>query len=183
MNFIENFNDGLIKGVEKKLDKVTKSIDKSIDDVANNLDKKLSSVTGVSSDKSKRIPNILDPFYNLLFNLLIKPFDKKAKLRDEDKYVLKIIGMSILLLITSINTYIVDNTIGKAVDTSEKIMGYRSDGRRIGPESKSTGKLPILFNIIKTILTVFASLLDLILLAFTNQVDVFTNIVKSLLKK
>ena len=178
MNFIENFNDGLIKGVEKKLDKVTKSIDKSIDNTAKNLDKKLTSVLG--PDES---PGLLDPLYTLLFNFLIKPFNKKAKLTPDDKNIFKIIGMSILLLITSINSYIVDNTIGKAVDTSEKITGYRSDGRRIGPENKSSGKLPILFNIIKTILTVFASLLDLILLAFTNQVDVFTNIVKSLLKK
>jgi len=37
--------------------------------------------------------------------------------------------------------------------------------------------------IIKTILTVFATLLDLILLALVNQTNIFSNIVKDLLGK
>ena len=61
--------------------------------------------------KTKEICEILKK-YNLKPSLIdvfkIKPFDKKAILTPDDKNIFKIIGMSILLLITSINTYIVD---------------------------------------------------------------------------
>jgi hypothetical protein len=46
MNIIENFNDGLIKGLEKKLDVTKKAIDSSIDQTASNLQNSLTSVLG-----------------------------------------------------------------------------------------------------------------------------------------
>lgn len=189
MNFIENFNDGLIKGLEKKLDITKKAIDSSIDQTASNIEKNLTSVFGPDGK-----PGIFDPLYNIMFRLLIKPFNKKARLQQKDKGIFKIIGMSIMLLISttynfivgntlSANNYIVENTVSPVISTTEKVIGYRSDGRRIGPERKPSAKIPLLMKILKTILGSIASLLDLILMAITNQVDVFTTIVRDLLGK
>jgi hypothetical protein len=155
MNIIENFNDGLIKGLERKLDVTKKAIDSSIDQTASNLQNSLTSVLGPDSK-----PGMLDPLYNLMFRFLIKPFNKKAKLQQKDKGIFKIIGMSIMLLIMttynfivgktlSANNYIVKNTVEPAISLSEKVVGYRSDGRRIGPERKSSVKVPLLMKILK----------------------------------
>jgi len=182
MNFIENFDEGLIKSsldvIEKKVDSYAKSIDQTIDSTAKMLDNKVTSSLG-NSDTT----NLLDPIYKFVFNLLIKPINKQAVFTDDDRSFFRIIGTFIILIITNVNTYIVDNTIGKAIDTSEKIIGYRSDGRKIGPESKPGIKIPLLMKILRTVLGGIASLLDLILMAFTNQVDVVSNIVKDFLKK
>ena len=189
MNFIENFNDDLIKGVTKKLDVTKKAIDSTIDTTEKNIQNNLTSVLGKDS-----APGLFDPLNKLLFTLLIKPFDRKAKLTSKDNSTLKIIGMSIILLITttynfivgktlSTNNYVVENSVGKVVSLSEKVVGYRADGRRIGPESKPSARIPLLFKILKTFLGVIAGLLDIILMAFSNQVDVFSTIVKDLLGK
>jgi len=189
MNFIENFNDDLIKGVTKKLDVTKKAIDSSIDETEKNLQNSLTSVLGRDSG-----PGLFDPLNKLLFTLLIKPFDSTAELTHSDNNTLKIIGMSIILLITttydsivgktlSTNDYIVENTVEPVISLSEKAVGYRTDGRRIGPETRPSAKIPLLMKILKTVLGVIASLLDLILMAFTNQVDVFTTIVRDLIGK
>ena len=189
MNFIENFNEDLIKGVTKKLDVTKKAIDSTIDETEKNLQNNLTSVLGKDSD-----PGLFDPLNKLLFTLLIKPFDRNAKLTSKDNSTLKIIGMSIILLITttynyivgntlSTNNYVVANSVGKVVSLSEKVVGYRTDGRRIGPETKPSAKIPLLFKIIKTFLSVIAGLIDIVLMAFTNQVDVFSTIVRDLLGK
>jgi len=189
MNIIENFNDGLIKGLEKKLDVTKKAIDSSIDQTASNLQNSLTSVLGPDGK-----PGMFDPLYNIMFRFLIKPFNKKARLQQKDKGIFKIIGMSIMLLIMttynfivgntlSANNYIIDKTVTPVISTTEKVIGYRSDGRRIGPERKPSEKIPLLIKILKTILKTIAGLLDIILMAFTNQVDVFTTIVRDLLGK
>ena len=154
MNFIENFNEDLIKGVTKKFDVTKKAIDSTIDETEKNLQDNLTSVLGKDGD-----PGLLDPLNKLLFTLLIKPFDRNAKLTSKDNSTLKIIGMSIILLITttynyivgntlSTNNYVVANSVGKVVSLSEKVVGYRTDGRRIGPETKPSAKIPLLFKII-----------------------------------
>ena len=178
MNIIENFNDGLIKGLEKKLDVTKKNLDSSIDETANNLQNNLTSVLGPDGG-----PGLFDPLNKLLFNLLIKPFDKSAVLTHRDNNTFKIIGMFILLVIESISNLFFNKTVEPVISLSEKAIGYKSDGRRIGPERQPSPKIPLLMKILKTVLGVFASLLDLILMAFTNQVDVFTTIVRDLLGK
>ena len=204
MNFIENFNDGLIKGITKKIDVTKKAVDDSIDETANNIQNNLTSVLGPDKESG-----LLDPLNRLLFTLLIKPFNKNAVLKHSDNGTLKIIGMSIILLITttfnnistfimsfltntydytvgntlSTNDYIVENSVGKVISFGEKAVGYRTDGRTIENESKQSAKIPLLLKILKTFLGVLAGLLDIVLMAFTNQVDVFSTIVKDLLGK
>jgi hypothetical protein len=69
-------------------------------------------------------------------------------------------------------------------EIAEKLIGYKLDGRKIGKTkpTKST-KLPLIMKIIKTVLSIFATLLDLILLVLTNQTDIFANMVKNMLGK
>ena len=128
--------------------------------------------------------SFIDSIYRSLFNTLIKPFDPKARMTRRDYDFSKIIGTFILLLVGYISSLFYDNTIKKVITSSEKLIGYKLDGRKIG-KSKPTQstKLPLLMKIIKTILSIFATLLDLILLVLTNQTDIFANMVKSLLGK
>lgn len=119
-----------------------------------------------------------------MFKKLIIPLEPSAKMSKRDFSFLVIFIRFILLVITTFNSYLIDNTIGHFIKYSEKTVGYRIDGRRISKEPrKESKKFPLIMRIIKTILTGFATLLDLILMAFTNKIDVFSNIVKDLLKK
>jgi hypothetical protein len=109
-------------------------------------------------------------------------FDKNAKMTYNDYNFFKLIGMSILLIISYVSTKIYDNTIGLVISFIEDYTGIRLDGR-MKKRKRASSRIGILWRIIRTILSVFAQLLDLILMAFTNQTSVFSNIVKDLLKR
>ena len=57
----------------------------------------------------------------------------------------------ILLVITTTNSYIIDNTILKVIDRIERLIGYRFNGRRIGKPTKykQSKKIPLLMKILK----------------------------------
>jgi hypothetical protein len=127
----------------------------------------------------------LDQFHKYLFNFLIKPLDPRAKMTSTDYNIINIIIKFITLLIINTNNLIISNTIEKGIPVVEKSIGYKLDGRRIGrkrPAVKSR-KMTLIMKIVKTLLTVLATLLDLILLALVNQTNIFSNIVKDLLGK
>jgi hypothetical protein len=173
-NVDNNINNTINKGVKGYISNV------------DNLEKNISteSPRSTSFKTVKTYSSFLDSFYEWLFKILIKPYNPTVRMTFEDYSFVNIIRTFILLLITTTNNYIVENTIEKVINSSEKAIGYKLDGRRIGKKKKSRdAKIPMILKIIKTILHVIATLLDLILMAFLNQTDVFANIVKDLLGK
>jgi len=150
--------------------------------LTSDLDRQISTVatSGVKTYESR-----LDQFHTYIFNLLIKPLDSKAKMASTDYNILNIIIKFVTLLIINTNNLIVSNTIERGIPVVEKSVGYKLDGRRIGPKRPkvTSRKMTLIMKIVKTILTVLATLLDLILLALVNQTNIFSNIVKDLLGK
>lgn len=201
MSFVENFTNDLNKsinttinigkktinttiesvgsGIEKSINSTAKSldnngslirtIDNSIDNLNNTVSNKLITPTINTVDSS------LNNFYKQMFNTLIKPFDKTAIMTSKDYNVFRIIGMSIILVIGYISGLLYDNTIGFVL----RKLGL--DKRKKVSNRKDT-KLSVLMKIFKTILGVITGILDIILLAFTNQTAVLTTIVNDLLK-
>lgn len=201
MSFVENFTNDLNKsinttinigkktinttiesvgsGIEKSINSTAKSldnngslirtIDNSIDNLNNTVSNKLITPTINTVDSS------LNNFYKKMFNTLIKPFDKTAIMTSKDYNVFRIIGMSIILVIGYISGLLYDNTIGFVL----RKLGL--DKRKKVSNRKDT-KLSVLMKIFKTILGVITGILDIILLAFTNQTAVLTTIVNDLLK-
>jgi hypothetical protein len=191
-----------VNNIAKEIDNVVQKIDNKQRDVINKMVSEMDRIVNKiqnqkfpESDIDKRIikttnnavrgyNSFIDSIYRSLFNTLIKPFDPKARMSQRDYDFGKIIGTFILLFVGYISSLFYDNTIKRVITSSEKLIGYKLDGRKIG-KSKPTQstKLPLLMKIIKTILSIFATLLDLILLVLTNQTDIFANMVKSLLGK
>ena len=201
MSFVENFTNDLNKsinttinigkktinttiesvgsGIEKSINSTAKSldnngslirsIDNSIDNLNNTVSNKLITPTINTVDSS------LNNFYKQMFNTLIKPFDKTAIMTSKDYNVFRIISMFILLVTGYISALLYDNTIGFVL----RKLGL--DKRRKVSNRKDT-KLSVLMKIFKTILGVITGILDIILLAFTNQTAVLTTIVNDLLK-
>lgn len=212
MNYIENFNIDFPKFIDTNINKGKKEVNKIIDSSESSIQKTLSTslknintnITNSTAGPRQLLKNIdndiqsslkkftpvqkynthLENFYAYMFRKLIVPFDRTAKMSKRDFSFLVILFRFILLVITTFNNYLIDNTVGRFITFSEKAIGYRMDGRRISKEPRRENKkLPLIMRIIRTILTGFATLLDLILMAFTNKIDVFSNIVKDLLKK
>lgn len=211
MNYIESFNIDFPKFIDTNINKGKKEVNKIIDSSESSIQKTLSTsiknintnITNSTSAPRQLLKNIdkdiqntlkyspvqkynthLENFYAYMFKKLIVPYEPSAKMSKRDFSFLVILIRFILLVITNFNNYLIDNTVGRFITYSEKTIGYRIDGRRISKEPrKESKKLPLIMRIIKTILTGFATLLDLILMAFTNKIDVFSNIVKDLLKK
>ena len=179
---INNSIDDSIKYIYKNRDLgLGQKTDKAVRVYAAEQDK-----AKTKADKSiKNYGGILDKAQQWLFNSLIKPFNPRVRMTHEDYSFVHIIITFILLVITTTNTYIVNNTFDKVQDMTERSVGYKFDGRRIGKpyKYKPSRKIPLLIKIIKTVLTIFASFLDLILMAFLNQSDVFATMVKGLLGK
>ena len=201
MSFVENFTNDLNKsinttinigkktinttiesvgsGIEKSINSTAKSLDnngsliRSIDNSIDNINKTVSNK--LITPTIKTVDSSLDKFYKSMFNTLIRPFDKTARMTSKDYNVFRIIGMFIILFIGYISALLYDNTIGLIL----KKLGL--DKRKKVSKKKNT-KLSTLMKIIKTILGVIAGILDIILLAFTNQTAVLTTIVNDLLK-
>ena len=201
MSFVENFTNDLNKsinttinigkktinttiesvgsGLEKSINSTTKSLDnngsllRTVDNSIDNLNSTVSNT--IITPTIKTVDSSLDKFYKSMFNTLIKPFDKTAIMTSKDYNVFRIIGMFIILVIGYISGLLYDNTIGIVLHK----LGL--DKRKKVSKKKNT-KIPILMKILKTILGVIAGILDIILLAFTNQTAVLTTIVNDLLK-
>ena len=150
--------------------------------LTSDLDRQITTITikGV-----KTYDSVLDQFHIYFFNLLIKPLEPKAKMTSNDYNILNIIIKFITLIIININNLLVSNTVDRGIPILEKSIGYKLDGRRIGRKRlvKRSRKVTLIMKIVKTLLTVLATLLDLILLALVNQTNIFSNIVKDLLGK
>jgi len=201
MSFVENFTNDLNKsinttinigkktinttiesvgsGIEKSINSTAKSLDnngsllRTVDNSIDNLNKTVSNK--LITPTIKTVDSSLDKFYKSMFNTLIRPFDKTARMTSKDYNVFRIIGMFIILFIGYISALLYDNTIGLIL----KKLGL--DKRKRVSKKKDT-KLSTLMKILKTILGVIAGILDIILLAFTNQTAVLTTIVNDLLK-
>ena len=201
MSFVENFTNDLNKsinttinigkktinttiesvgsGIEKSINSTAKSLDnngsllRTVDNSIDNLNNTVSNT--IITPTIKTVDSSLDKFYKSMFNTLIKPFDKTAIMTSKDYNVFRIIGMFIVLVIGYISGLLYDNTIGLVLHK----LGL--DKRKKVSKKKNT-KIPILMKILKTILGVIAGILDIILLAFTNQTAVLTTIVNDLLK-
>lgn len=211
MNYIESFNINFPKFIDTNINKGKKEVNKIIDSSESSIQKTLSTsiknintnITNSTSAPRQLLKNIdndiqktlqyspiqkynthLENFYAYMFKKLIVPYEPSAKMSKSDFSFLAILIRFILLVITTFNSYVIDNTVGRFITYSEKAIGYRIDGRKISKKPpQASKKLPLIMRIIKTILTGLATLLDLILMAFTNKIDVFSNIVKDLLKK
>jgi hypothetical protein len=201
MSFVENFTNDLNKsinttinigkktinttiesvgsGIEKSINSTAKSLDnngsllRTVDNSIDNLNKTVSNK--LITPTIKTVDSSVDNFYKTLFNTLIKPFDKTAIMTSKDYNIFRIIGMFIILVIGYISGLLYDNTIGLVF----KKLGL--DKRNKVSKKKNT-KMSVLMKILKTILGVFAGILDIVLLAFTNQNAVLTTIVNDLLK-
>lgn len=201
MSFVENFTNDLNKsinttinigkkkinttiesvgsGIEKSINSTAKSLDnngsllRTVDNSIDNLNKTVSNK--LITPTIKTVDSSLDKFYKSMFNTLIRPFDKTARMTSKDYNIFRIIGMFIILFIGYISALLYDNTIGLIL----KKLGL--DKRKRVSKKKDT-KLSTLMKILKTILGVIAGILDIILLAFTNQTAVLTTIVNDLLK-
>jgi len=201
MSFVENFTNDLNKSINTTINIGKKTINTTIESVGSGLEKSINS-TAKSLDNNgsllrtvdnsidnlnntvsntiitptiKTVDSSLDKFYKSMFNTLIKPFDKTAIMTSKDYNVFRIIGMFIVLVIGYISGLLYDNTIGLVLhklglDKIKKVS------------KKKNTKIHILMKILKTILGVIAGILDIILLAFTNQTAVLTTIVNDLLK-
>ena len=178
MSFVENFTNDLNKSINTTIDIGKKVIDSTIESVGTGLEKSVNS-TAKSLDNNGSLINTVDSsvdnFYKTMFNTLIRPFDKTAIMTSKDYNVFRIIGMFIILVIGYISGLLYDNTIGLVF----KKLGL--DKRNKVSKKKNT-KMSVLMKILKTILGVFAGILDIVLLAFTNQNAVLTTIVNDLLK-
>jgi hypothetical protein len=167
---VNNSLDNLNKTISNKLVNPTiKTVNNSVDNLNNTVSNKLITPTINTVDSS------LNNFYKKMFNTLIKPFDKTAIMTSKDYNVFRIIGMFILLVTGYISALLYDNTIGFVL----RKLGL--DKRKKVSNRKDT-KLSVLMKIFKTILGVITGILDIILLAFTNQTAVLTTIVNDLLK-
>jgi len=201
MSFVENFTNDLNKsinttinigkktinttiesvgsGIEKSINSTAKSLDnngsllRTVDNSIDNLNKTVSNK--LITPTIKTVDSSVDNFYKTLFNTLIKPFDKTAIMTSKDYNIFRIIGMFIILVIGYISGLLYDNTIGLVF----KKLGL--DKRNKVSKKKNT-KMSVLMKILKTILGVFAGILDIVLLAFTNQNAVLKTIVNDLLK-
>jgi predicted PurR-regulated permease PerM len=201
MSFVENFTNDLNKsinttinigkktinttiesvgsGIEKSINSTAKSLDnngsliRTVDNSIDNLNKTVSNT--LITPTIKTVDSSVDNFYKTMFNTLIKPFDKTARMTSKDYNLFRIIGMSIILVIGYISGLLYDNTIGLILNK----LGL--DKRKRVSKKKNT-KLSVLMKILKTILGVITGILDIILLAFTNQTAVLTTIVNDLLK-
>jgi hypothetical protein len=178
-NNIDNTRKNVVSVVRSVENDINSGINKVVTTPGTNIEK---TITNTAKSSVKKYDGALKEFYKTLFKYLIKPFDKHAVMTYRDYNVFKIIGMSILLITSYVSTTIYDNTIGLLITFIEKLTGVRLDGR-VQKRTKKDTKISVIWKIITTILNVFAQLLDLILLAFTNQTSVFSNIVKDLLKK
>jgi len=201
MSFVENFTNDLNKsinttinigkktinttiesigsGLEKSINSTAKSLDnngsllRTVDNSIDNLNSTVSNT--IITPTIKTVDSSVDKFYKILFNTLIKPFDKTARMTSKDYNLFRIIGMFIILIIGYISALLYDNTIGLIL----KKLGL---DKRIKVSKKKNTKIPILMKILKTILGIITGILDIILLAFTNQTAVLTTIVNDLLK-
>lgn len=210
MNLIESFTDNINKTVMKSIDNVKKGTNNVIDSVGSNAESRLNSTNNIiesgirsverstnsitksiDNEANKNINfllrgynNFIDWLYKTLFNLLIVPLDRTARISSKNFGFLNLFFTFITLLITNINDTILKNSVDKVITTSEKAVGYKLDGRPIGPKKKDkkSRSLPLFMKILRSILLMIATILDLILLALVNQVDVFANIVKNLIK-
>lgn len=180
-NDINKSIDDSIKFIYKNRDTgLLKKADKAIKDYAKIEDK----VKRTTNNTVNKYKSSLDGVYVWLFKTLIKPYDRKAIMRYKDYNFITIITTFIFLVVTTTNNYIVDNTFLKVKAKVERLIGYRFDGRKIGKwKYKEPKKIPLIMKIIKTILLMIAAFLDLILMAFLNQTDVFATMVKDLLGK
>jgi len=209
MNLIESFTDNINKTVMKSIDNVKKGTNKVIDSVGSNAESRLNSTNNIiesgirsverstnsitksiDNEANKNINfllrgynNFIDWLYKILFNLLIVPLDRTARISSKNFGFLNLFFTFITLLITNINGAILKNSVDKVITTSEKAVGYKLDGRPIGRKKKEKSRsLPLFMKILRSILLMIATILDLVLLALVNQVDVFANIVKNLIK-
>ena len=201
MSFVENFTNDLNKsinttinigkktinttiesvgsGIEKSINSTAKSLDnngsllRTVDNSIDNLNKTVSNK--LITPTIKTVDSSLDKFYKSMFNTLIRPFDKTARMTSKDYNVFRIIVMFIILFIGYISALLYDNTIGLIL----KKLGL--DKRKRVSKKKDT-KLSTLMKILKTILGIITGILDIILLAFTNQTAVLTTIVNDILK-
>jgi hypothetical protein len=201
MSFVENFTNDLNKSINTTINIGKKVIDSTIESVGSGLEKSVNSTAKSLDNNSSLIKTVdnsidnlnktvsnklitptintvdssLNNFYKTMFNTLIRPFDKTAIMTSKDYNVFRIIGMFIILVIGYISGLLYDNTIGLVF----KKLGL--DKRKKVSKKKDT-KLSTLMKIFKTILGVITGILDIILLAFTNQTAVLTTIVNDLLK-
>lgn len=182
----------LERSVSKKTNSFVKTYNREINKIEKRIKKakipgsKLGEKVIKTTDRTiKKYDSAIVVFYKSLHRYLIKPLDKESTFDTRFMSFSYLIITFILLLLTTVNSMIVDNTIGRVISAGEKIVGYKSDGRRVGKavKKKPSQKFPLLMKIVRSILMIFATLFDLILMAFTNQVDVFANLVKDLLKK
>jgi hypothetical protein len=186
--FIDNNLTKIESKSKKMFTKIDNKINKNINKVLKTYNDKIDVVNDTTNKNvnffSKLNNDIINGIYVFLFNILIKPLDPKIQISYyRSSFLYLFIGFFILLL-TTINNFIVKNSFEFVISLLEKFIGYRLDGRRIGPERKPqpSKKYPMVIKILKSILMIIAKTLDIVLMAFTSQVDVFANIVENLIR-
>jgi hypothetical protein len=149
LNMIEkSYNKKRDFGIDKKINNVVKDYSKNvkkIEKVSSTETNKLvnlynktikNNLEEVTNSTIKEYDSILTKFYKYLFNTLIKPNDKNAIYEEGNMNFFLLILTFLLLLLTKINSIIVDNSIGRVRNIIERVIGYRLDGRPIGPPKK-----------------------------------------------